>query len=71
VLLPEEKFTEVEEPPRVLPCGGGPEREWFAACRGATPGLSNFDYSGPQIEFLMLGNVATQFEGHSSTNRWP
>ena len=63
VLLPDEKFADVEDPPRVLPRGGGPEREWSAACRGGTPGLSNFDYSGPQTEFLMLGNVATQFKG--------
>jgi len=62
-LLPEEKFADIEDPPRVLPRQGGPEQEWFAACRGGTPGLSNFDYSGPQTEFLMLGNVATQFEG--------
>ena len=63
VFLPEEKFADLEDPPQVLPRGGGPEREWFAACRGGTPGLSNFDYSGPQTELLMLGNVATQFEG--------
>jgi len=63
VLLPEEKFAGVEDPPQVLPRQGGPEQEWFKACRGGTPGLSNFDYSGPQMEFLMLGHVATQFEG--------
>ena len=45
------------------PGPGGPEREWLEACKGGAPGLSSFDYSGPQTEFLMLGNVATQFEG--------
>jgi hypothetical protein len=63
VLLPEEKFADVEDPPQVLPRQGGPEQEWFRACKGEKPGLSNFDYSGPQTEFLMLGNVATQFDG--------
>ena len=63
VLLPEEKFAGIEAPPQVLPRQGGPEQEWFKACRGETPGLSNFDFSGPLNEFLMLGNVATQFEG--------
>jgi len=63
VLLPEEKFADVEDPPQVLPRQGGPEQEWIKACKGGTPGLSNFDYSGPQTELLMLGNVATQFEG--------
>ena len=63
VFLPEKEFADVEDPTPVLPRQGGPEQEWFKACRGATPGLSSFDYSGPQTELLMLGNVATQFEG--------
>jgi len=63
VLLPEEKFADVADPPQVLPRQGGPEQEWFKACKGGTPGLSSFDYSGPQTELLMLGNVATQFAG--------
>ncbi len=63
VLLPKEKFAGAEDPPRVLPRQGGPEQEWFRACRGETPGLSHFDFSGPLNEFLMLGNVATQVEG--------
>ena len=37
--------------------------EWFIACRGGAPAVSNFDYSGPLNEFLQLGNVATLFEG--------
>jgi len=63
VLLPEEKFADLKDPPQVFPRPGGPEREWLEASRGGTPAISNFDYSGPQTEFLMLGNVATQFEG--------
>jgi len=61
-LLPQEKFKDLQGPPRTLPRSRGHEREWFDACRGGPPAMSNFDYSGPLTEFLMLGNIATQFD---------
>ena len=46
----------------VLPRSPGPEREWIQAIKGGDPAVSNFDYSGPLTEFILSGNVATQFE---------
>jgi hypothetical protein len=60
-LLPEEKFKDFDRPPRSLPRSRGHEREWFDACRGGPPAMSNFDYAGPLAEFVLLGNVATLF----------
>lgn len=60
-LLPEDKFARFEGPPKTLPRSGSHEREWIAACKGGPKTMSNFDYAGPLIEILMLGNVATQF----------
>ena len=60
-LLPEEKFKDFQEPPRSLPRSRGHEREWLDACKGGKPAMSNFDYSGPLTQFVLLGNVATQF----------
>jgi hypothetical protein len=63
-LLPEEKFENIELPKPTLPRSGSHEREWLAACRGQGKAMSNFaDYAGPHTEFVLLGNVATQFEG--------
>ncbi len=62
-LLPADKFKGFEGPPRSLPRSQGHEREWLDACRGGSPAMSNFDYAGPLAEFVLLGNVATQFEG--------
>jgi hypothetical protein len=61
-LLPENKFKDFEGPQRSLPRSRGHEREWLDACKGGKPAMSNFDYSGPLTEFVLLGNVATQFE---------
>jgi len=62
-LLPEEQFKDFEGPEPWLPRSRGHEREWLDACRGGPPAMSNFDYAAPLCEFLLLGNVATQFEG--------
>lgn len=62
-LLPEGRFQELEKIPESLPRSPGHEREWLAACKGGPAAMSNFDYAGPLTEFLMLGNVATQFAG--------
>ena len=41
-----------------LPHSIGHHAEWIAACkRGPKPG-SNFDYTGPLTETVLLGNVA-------------
>jgi len=32
--------------------------DWFAACRGGSPALSNFDKAGPVTEVVLLGQVA-------------
>jgi len=63
-LLPEEQFAGVDKdrPVNVDP-SRGQERDWFIACRGGQPAWANFDYASALNEFLMLGNVATQFEG--------
>ena len=62
-LLPEDQFAGVQrERPETVENSRGPEQDWFAAIRGGKPAWSNFDYASALNEFLMLGNVATQFE---------
>jgi hypothetical protein len=60
-LLPVEKFKDFQGPARSLPRSRGHEREWLEACRGGPAAMSNFDYSGPLTEFVLLGNIATLF----------
>jgi hypothetical protein len=62
-LLPKADFegTQTQRPEKE-PASLGHERDWFAACRGGAAPWANFDYADALNEFLMLGNVATQFE---------
>ncbi len=61
-LLPEDRFKDFEGPARSLPRSRGHEREWLDACKGGPPAMSNFDYTGPLTQFVLLGNVATLFD---------
>ena len=62
-LIPAADFKGVNtESPKSVESSRGHEMDWFLACRGGKPAWANFEYAGPLNEFLMLGNVATQFE---------
>jgi len=39
----------------------GHEKDWVRACKGGKPASSNFDYSGPLTEMVLLGNLAVRF----------
>ncbi|MEO8371284.1 MAG: Gfo/Idh/MocA family oxidoreductase, partial [Candidatus Solibacter sp.] len=38
-------------------------RDWVRACKGGAPACSNFSVAGPYTEWLVLGAVATHFDG--------
>jgi hypothetical protein len=61
--LPERDFPNVGGPPQRLPHVAGHERDWFQACRGGPAALSSFDHSGPAMELLLLGNIASLVDG--------
>ncbi len=62
-LLPADRFAGVQcDRPETVPASRGPEQDWLAACQGGPAAWSQFDYAAPLNEFLMLGNIAAQFE---------
>ncbi len=63
-IVPETKMQAFGRPERVLPRSFGHYPEWIAAAKGESrdgkpivPG-TNFDYSGPMTEAILLGNIA-------------
>jgi len=40
---------------------GGHEQDWVRACKGGKPASSNFDYSGPLSETVLMGNLAVRY----------
>ena len=64
-LIPESKMREYKQPAKTLdriPKGiEGHEQDWVRACKGGKPASSNFDYSGPLSEMVLMGNLAVRF----------
>jgi len=61
-LLPRSRFVELKETlkaiPRMPKINGGPMGEWFEAIKGGPMPGSNFDYSAPLTEMVLLGAIA-------------
>lgn len=60
-IIPEAKMRELAPslPAKTIPrVQGGPFLEWLRACKGGPKAGSNFDYSGPFTEAVLLANVA-------------
>jgi predicted dehydrogenase len=68
-IIPESRMKEFPRPAKTLARSIGHYKEWVEAAKGQdiTPG-SNFDYSGPLTEAVLLGNVAAYFPGE--TLKW-
>jgi predicted dehydrogenase len=60
-IIPEAKMKEIGKPPQMLERSPGPFEEWIMAAKGEKPidyPKSNFTYSGPMTETILLGNIA-------------
>jgi predicted dehydrogenase len=66
-LIPETEMKKYapRRPPKTIariPEGAdGHEQDWVRACKGGPPASSNFDYSGPLSETVLMGNLAVRF----------
>ncbi len=60
-IIPEVKMRELTPtlPAKTIPrVTGGPFAEWLRACKGGPKAGSNFEYSGPFTEAVLLANIA-------------
>jgi predicted dehydrogenase len=66
-IVPESLMRKYGRPPRSLeriPDGpDGHEQDWIQAVKGGKPASSNFEYSGPLSETVLMGNLAVRFPG--------
>lgn len=64
-LIPETAMKDYDKPEatidRIPEGSAGHERDWVRACKGGKPASSNFDYSGPFSEMVLMGNLAVRF----------
>jgi hypothetical protein len=76
-LLPGSRWAEYKLPNAYLPRSPGPSvgansrdwnisahaRDWVRSCKGGAPSCSNFSIAGPFTAWVVLGAVATHYEG--------
>ena len=63
-LIPLSRMEDFERPAETIPrVKGGHEQNWIDACKGGEPAGSNFEYSGPMTEVVLLGNLAIRSRG--------
>jgi hypothetical protein len=63
-MFPEERFLEYKDLPKTLKrIGTSHEMNWVDACKGGEAPCSNFDYSGPLTEMVLMGNLAIRVPG--------
>jgi predicted dehydrogenase len=64
-IVPEARMKRYKRPAKTLeriPDGpDGHEQDWIRAIKGGKPASSNFDYSGPLSETVLMGNLAVRF----------
>ena len=63
-IIPESKMKEYERPENTIPRSPGIHEEWIEACKKGNPkaATTNFSYSGPLTETMMLANVAVRVQ---------
>jgi len=64
-LIPEVKMKELPRPPKkAFRCKGrGHFGNWTLACKGEDTAMSQFEYSGPLSEIIVLGDIALLHPG--------
>jgi hypothetical protein len=62
-LLPASRWAEYKLPPQMLPRGVNHQQDWIRACKGGSPGASEFAVATKYIEWLALGAVAARVPG--------
>jgi predicted dehydrogenase len=64
-LIPETRMKAYKQPQKTIPrvTKSDHDQNWIDACKGKTKAVSNFDYSGPFTETVLLGCLALLFPG--------
>ncbi|MDD3871552.1 MAG: Gfo/Idh/MocA family oxidoreductase [Bacteroidales bacterium] len=64
MMFPEERFQEFKDLPASLPrIAGTHEQDWINGIKNHTKPCSDFDYSGPLTEMVLMGNLAIRVPG--------
>ena len=69
-LLPDELMADYKRPEKTIPRSPGIHEEWIAAIKEGKKSTTDFSYSGPLTEMMLLGNIALRFKDDNVVLEW-
>lgn len=69
-LLPDELMRDYQRPEKTIPRSPGIHEEWIAAIKEGKKSTTDFSYSGPLTEMMLLGNIALRFKDDNVVLEW-
>lgn len=69
-LIPETKMQEYTRPEKTIPRSSGIRLEWIEAIKKGTKSTTDFSYSGPLTEAMLLANVAVRLKDRNMKLLW-
>jgi predicted dehydrogenase len=69
-ILPEQLMRDYKRPEKTIPRSPGIMEEWIAAIKAGKKSTTDFDYSGPLTETMLLGNVALRMKDATAVLQW-
>lgn len=69
-LIPESRMQEYKRPEKTIPRSPGIREEWIEAIKKGTKSTTDFAYSGPLTEAMLLANVAVRLKDRNMKLLW-
>ncbi len=69
-LLPESRMKDFMRPPKTVPRSPGIREEWIEAIKKGTKSTTDFSYSGPLTETMLLANIAVRMKDKNVKLLW-
>ncbi len=69
-LLPEKLMKAYKRPDKTIPRSPGIHEEWIAAIKAGKKSTTDFSYSGPLTEMMLLGNIALKVQKDKVALQW-
>ena len=69
-LVPETRMQEYARPEKTIPRSPGIREEWIEAIMKGTKSTTDFSYSGPLTETMLLANVAAKLQARNTKLLW-
>jgi predicted dehydrogenase len=69
-LFPETAMQAYTRPAKTIPRSPGISAEWIGACKAGVKSTTDFSYSGPLTEAMLLGNIAIRMKEKNTVLEW-